>query len=331
MTDAAADPLPEAITEEAAGWVAAAEGDALSSEQQRALDLWLTADPRHARAFSEMQDVWAHMGAVSETPALRASLPPVRTLRRRRATAGTRTHGRQPGWLGPAIAASLALVFIGVANDWPTSLRADAMTETGERKLVSLPDGSTVRLDTHSAVAFDFSNDRRVVRLLKGAAAFTVARDPDRPFTVEAGGGSATALGTRFLVRDEDDGARVTVTQHSVRVACPAPQRPTAVVAEGQSVAYDARGIGRLTQVNPDDAMAWADGVLTFKDAPLSHVVAEIGRYHRGYVQVLGDARSLRVSGVFRIDDPVASLDQLQRSLGLHSTRLTDRLIFISN
>jgi transmembrane sensor len=35
------------------------------------------------------------------------------------------------------------------------------------------------------------------------------------------------------------------------------------------------------------------------------------------------------VSGVFRIDDPVAALDQLQRSLGLRSARLTDRLIFI--
>ncbi|MHA3790595.1 FecR family protein [Sphingomonas sp. YL-JM2C] len=322
-----ADPLPKAITDEAARWVAAAEGDALSAGEKAERDAWLAADPRHARAFAEMQDIWAHMGAVPETPALRASLLlPRRQRRSERRTRLSRRHH----WIGPALAASIALVVIGVADDWPTRMRADAMTAKGERRTVNLPDGSTIQLDTHSAVAFDFSGDRRVVRLLTGEAAFTVARDPARPFTVEAAGGSATALGTRFLVRTDDDGARVTVTEHRVRVAYPAPEGAAAIVPEGQSVAYGPNGLGQTAPANVADAMAWTDGVLVFKDRPLSEVVAEIARYHRGYVRVLGEAQSLRVSGVFRIDDPVAALDQLQRSLGLHSTRLTDRLILIS-
>jgi len=195
---------------------------------------------------------------------------------------------------------------------------------------VKLPDGSIIHLDTDSAVAFDFAGDRRVVRLLGGEAAFIVAPDRNRPFTVKANGGSATALGTRFLVRNEDGGASVTVTEHSVRVAYPAPQGPSAVVAEGRTLAYGRNGLGQAALANTADAMAWTEGVLVFKDAPLGQIVAEIGRYHRGYVRVLGEAQDLRVSGVFRIDDPMAAIDQLQRSLGLRSTRLTDRLIFIS-
>lgn len=324
---APADPLPKAITDEAARWVAAAEGGALSADEKAERDAWLAADRRHARAFAEMQDIWAHMGAVPVTPALRASLPSPRQLRRseRRASAARRHH-----WIGPALAASMALVVIGVADDWPTRMRADAMTATGERRTVNLPDGSTIQLDTHSAVAFDFGGDRRVVRLLTGEAAFTVARDPGRPFTVEAAGGSATALGTRFLVRTADDGARVTVTEHRVRVAYPAPEGAATIVPEGRSVAYGPSGLGQTAPANVADAMAWTDGVLVFKNRPLGEVVAEIARYHRGYVRVLGDAQSLRVSGVFRIDDSVAALDQLQRSLGLHSTHLTDHLILIS-
>ncbi len=329
MADPADDPLPKPITDEAARWIAASEGDALSAEEREARDAWLAANPRHARAFAEMQDIWAHMGGVPEAPSLRASLPP-QPGRRDRRSAPRAVLPRRRRWIGPALAASLALVFIGVADDLPTRLQADEMTATGERRIVKLPDGSTVHLDTHTAVALDFTGDRRVVRLLSGEAAFSVAPDHSRPFTVEANGGSATALGTRFLVRRDDNGASVTVTEHSVRVAYPAPQGASAVLAEGHSVTYGAGGLGRAAPANTADAMAWTEGVLVFKDSPLSDVVAEIGRYHRGYVRVLGEAQGLRVSGVFRIDDPVAAIDQLQRSLGLRSTRLTDRLIFIS-
>lgn len=329
MAGPADDPLPKSIVDEAARWIAVAEGDALSAEERVARDAWLAADSRHVRAFSEMQDIWAHMAGVPETPTLRASLPE-RPARRSRRSAPRGPESARHRWTGPALAASLALVFIGLAEDWPTRLQADEMTATGERRVVTLPDGSTAQLDTHSAIAFDFVGNQRVVRLLSGEAAFIVAPDRSRPFTVKAGGGSVTALGTRFLVRRNDDGASVTVTEHSVRVAYPDPQGPTAVVAEGQGLRYDAGGLGRAAPTNTADAMAWTEGVLVFKDAPLSQVVAEIGRYHRGYVRVLGDAQALRVSGVFRIDDPVAAIDQLQRSLGLRSTRLTDRLIFIS-
>lgn len=329
MADPANNPLPQAITDEAAHWVAASLDDGLSADEKAALHLWLSADLRHVQAYESMKDLWIHMGGVTETPALRASLPPPprRRLWRERARGSAKCRSR---WIGPALAASLALALIGVAEDWPMRLRADEMTATGERRSVQLPDGSTVQLDTRSAVAFDFSRDRRVVRLLSGEAAFTVARDPARPFTVEVGGGSATALGTRFLVRAEDNGASVTVTEHRVRVAYPAAGGPSRVVAEGENLSFGTAGLGKLIKVNGADAMAWTEGMLVFKDAPLDHVVAEIGRYHRGYVGVLGEARALRVSGVFRIDDPVAALDQLQRSLSLRSVRLTDRLILIS-
>lgn len=328
MGDPENEPLPEAITDEAARWVSESFDGQLAPDQQARLEAWLAADPRHVRAFAEMQDLWAHMGGVPETPALRASVSPSnprRHDRRERARAPRRQR-----WMAGAIAASLALVFVGAVDDWPTRLRADIMTATGERRTMELPDGSTVQLDTQSAIAVDFGGDRRVVRLLKGEAAFSVTPDPARPFTVEAGGGSATALGTKFLVGREGDDTRVIVTEHRMRVAYPASEGRAALLDEGDGITYGPSfGLGRVATVNATDAMAWTDGVLIFKDVPLSEVVAAIGRYHRGYIRVSGDAQALRVSGVFRIDDPVASLEQLQRSLGLRSARLTDRLIFI--
>ncbi|MFT3966179.1 MAG: FecR family protein [Sphingobium sp.] len=326
----AEQPIPKKIADEAARWFA--DRDSCLLKDERELAAWLAADPRHARAFAEMEALWSDLGAVRAAPEVRASLATPRRRRRRlpwlRQGQG---YGKSRRWVPAAAAASLAMLVVGTVQDWPTRLRADAMTATGERRTVALPDGSRVQLNTRSAISLDYHADRRVVYLLKGEASFIVAADPSRPFTVEAGGGGTTALGTRFLVRDLGEDIRVTVTEHSVRVAYPAGQPAQARIAEGQSILYGpGRGLGTAARVNAADAEAWTQGVLVFENRPLSEVVAELGRYHPGYVRLIGeDAQSRRVSGVFSIDDPVSSLAKLQKSLGLRSVRLTDRLIFI--
>ncbi|EQB14988.1 hypothetical protein RLDS_12520 [Sphingobium lactosutens DS20] len=284
---------------------------------------WLAADPRHASAFAQVESYWRAMSGRQVKSALRdrygiaASRPKPRPRRSLR-------------WMGPALAASLALIVIGAADDWPTRLRADAMTATGERRTIPLSDGSVVQLNTDSAIAIDYSGNRRVIRLLKGEAAFTVAPDRGRPFTVEAGGGSTTALGTRFIVRREGDETQVTVTEHRVRVAWPAPPEGSRVVPEGEATRYGPSGIEPAHGVDAIAIAAWTHGTLVFVDRPLGEVVAELNRYHPGYMRVLGsDLRARRVSGGFSTDDPVSAVDTLQRTLGIRSTRLTDRLIFL--
>ena len=47
--------------------------------------------------------------------------------------------------------------------------------------------------------------------------------------------------------------------------------------------------------------MGWREGVLVFRDMPLSEAVAEINRYRPGRIMVLDDALAARrVSGVSR-------------------------------
>ncbi|MCT8002692.1 FecR family protein [Sphingomonas sanguinis] len=315
---------PTDTADVAAYWVTLVNTGPLTPNEQSAFERWLATDPRNRQTFAEMEDVWQRMGAVRDTPVLRAGIPA------HAAPHGRGPHNRRRPLTAIAVAASLALVAIGTVQDWPTWLRADERTATGERRTITLADGSLVQLDTQSAIAVDFNANRRVVRLLAGKAAFSVARDAKRVFIVETAEGSATALGTRFLVSRSDIGANVTVTEHTVRVTYPAPGGGVRLVRQGQSVSYGPDGLSAVADVDTITAMAWTDGVLTFNNAPLEQVVAEIGRYHVGYVRVIGTARRLRVSGVFRTDRPVATLDQLQRSLGLKSIHLTERLILIS-
>jgi transmembrane sensor len=319
--------IQDEIEDEATRWVI--ERDVgLSPKDRRALEQWLVADPLHQRAFARAESVWGMMGS----DAIQSEIDQRRTVEPR--LPGYPPLGRDRywrRWLAPALAASLALVMIGAANDWPTAVYADAMTGTGEQRRVTLDDGSIVQLNTGSAITIDYGSDRRIIHLLKGEAAFTVATDRQRPFTVEAGSGSTTARGTRFIVRHVEDDTEVGVTEHSVRVAnLSGPDRNGVVVKEGQTVRYGAHGITRPETADTDALSAWTRGRLVFVDRPLREVVAELARYHRGYICILdADLGNRRVSGIFRTDDPVAALDTLQRSLGIGSTRITDRLAFL--
>lgn len=74
--------------------------------------------------------------------------------------------------------------------------------ESAQPKMVTLADGSKVKLGTGSAIGFNNANDRRDI-FLKGEAVFTVMKDNVRPFTVHSKGIATTALGTVFSVNDK--------------------------------------------------------------------------------------------------------------------------------
>lgn len=334
MIDPARMNIPAAILDEASYWVADMEGRALSPAEQARFDAWLKADPRHARAHEEMQDIWRHIGALPESPAVRARRPRPqgrwRRFARRKSGSTSPRRVERKRIAAATVAACAALISLGLVQDWPTRWQADAMTSTGETRIVTLPDGSRIQLGTNSAVAYDYSPDQRAIRLLKGEAVFTVAADTYRPFRVDAGGGSTTALGTQFLVRRDDETTRVVVTEHKVEVRASGASGPAPIVHEGQAIRYGEDGVGTVNAVRADDAIAWTDDMLVFKDRPLGEVVSEIGRYHKGYLRVSGPVRALRVSGVFRLDDPDAAIEQLRRSLDLRVTSYAGLVITIA-
>jgi transmembrane sensor len=322
-------PIAPEIAEAAADWIVRRDGGAFSAADERAFAQW-HARPDHRDALARLEKIW---GLLDEDGEQSRDAPPVAALPRQR---GARAPLRTPAmghvrkrprrtWTAGAVAAALALFVLGSVQDWPTRLRADHMTGIGERRMVTLPDGSLVRLDSGSAIALDDTGTRRGVRLLAGAAMFDVAPDPARPFIVEADGGSVTALGTAFAIRDEDGHATVTVTRHSVRVD---GDGRAVVVGEGQRADFAAKTLhGPLPARG--DATAWTRGRLVVVDRPLGEVVAQIGRYRRGYVAVAGPAAAIRVSGVYDLDNPLAAIDSIEASHALSSVRLSDRFIIL--
>lgn len=317
------DDLVGGMDAQAAVWVVKHDGHGLSTAEQAAFDRWI-ADPVHEAAYRRHRSVWlryqqtgARMPAL---PAPHARCHPASNGRpwpimRRRRTA-------------VAIAASLAVLALTQVGAFSIWLRADYATGAGERLLVNLSDGSVVTLDGRSAIAYDDSGRRRILRLLEGSAYFDIAPDQSRPFTVETGVGSVTALGTAFGIRERDDAAELAVTEHDVRVRTEAGR--TAVVKEGEAASFGADRVSVPARADVAAATAWRQGRLIVVDRPLGEVVAEIGRQRRGYWTVRGDAAAIRVSGVYDLDHPLEAIDALEKTLNLRSLRLSDRVIVLS-
>ncbi|MFJ4141945.1 FecR family protein [Pseudomonas sp. NPDC089734] len=309
----------QAIREQAAEWAIRLAADDITPEQALALQEWCACDPRHTPALDFALSTWADLGQLGTSAPMASAvpLPPAaRPLRGR----------RRPVWRRVTRAAAVAaLVWFGI-NVGPgllIPLTADYASHTGEVRHISLPDGSSVVLDTDSAIDLAYDEHERRIRLRQGEAVFNVAPmtgQETRPFIVESAGGTTRALGTRFVVSESADSAWVGVLEHSVELAM--LDRPDNgilrdVLEEGQSARYDAiHGITRLSGQDVQRATSWQRGLLIFDQVPLAQVVDQLNRYRNGHIMITDRQLAQRkVSGVFRLESLDSAVPRLSTEL----------------
>src|SRR5690606_20213445 len=137
---------------------------------------------------------------------------------------------RRSRFIAPALLAAAAAMAVLAAlrfREAPPGRRPEvAAVARVEPDLVHLPDGSRVEIHPGGEIAERFTPGERRVSLLRGEAYFTVAKNPDRPFVVEANGVAVHAVGTAFNVRLPTDEAavEVLVTEGIVHVTPPIPR-----------------------------------------------------------------------------------------------------------
>ena len=305
-----ADPLkclPPANAE-ATRWFLRLNDDDVDDATLDAFDQWCRADQQNASAFARLQAIWTATGAM---PGLREGRLDRRSLLRS---------------VGAAVLAGGALFGSSRLIFGPHPF-ADAKTGRGERRSMTLADGSTAELSTATALSFEFDASRRLVRLLDGEACFTVADDPQgRPFTVEAAGGQSTALGTVFGVACREGGATVSVVRHAVEVAAGGETR---TLKEGMSLHYDDRGVG-VPATLQSATLAWRSGRLVFFSRPLGEVVAELDRWRTGKTIITNrDLARRAVTLMVDTDDVTSELSRMAHVLPVEVTVITPLLTIV--
>ena len=244
-----------------------------------------------------------------------------------------------------AVKAIAGALFIGtgawVAGDplavqW---LRADARTAVGERRTLRLADGTTLVLNTRSAVRLSMEGDVRRIGLVEGEIMVTTGKDAGhvtpRPLVVTTAQGTLQPLGTRFVVRQTPDTADATVQvfEGAVRVT---PKGASAadgvgdadgaararIVHAGELAQFNAAGVGPVQPLADGDG-AWADGMFVAVDMRLDAFLAELSRYRRGYLRCDPAVASLRVSGTYPLSDTDAILGVLPHALPVSVASVT--------
>ncbi|MFB3306321.1 FecR domain-containing protein [Pseudomonas sp. AMR01] len=304
----------EQIIQQAANWLTRLHDEDVSEADRQAFATWCEADPRHAVAVERMRVLWGNFDTLPAQPARRAL---------NRAFAPHRSRGTQVlGVLGVVLCGWFGLQHLPV---W----MADQRTGVGERRQIVLEDGSQLQLNSNSAVDVRFDGHQRLIELLQGEVWVEVAKDPQRPFVVRTDQGTATALGTRYLVkRGDDDSTVVSVIESSVAVKGETGEGFK--VAAGQRSRLDHGHAQPPQAIGNTDPDAWTRGLLKVNDQPLSDVLQTLASYRHGLVRFDPQAlKNLRVSGVFKLDDTTAALSALADNLPVSVEYFTDLLVVI--
>lgn len=321
-------PIGDALLETAASWQLRLAEDPAA---QPAFEAWRDANPAHNAAFEQVARGWnLFSGDAGQT--LRVAAAEARTAAE---AARRRRRFRMGVSVSSAIAASLLLTLFA----WPGFGAGDVYrTGVGERRMVTLADGSRLTLDGTTAVRVRYGRGARELWLDQGQARFDVAKDSARPFSVHAANRIVTATGTAFNIDLIRSRVVVTMIEGHVRVtpAAGTPSAPAEVALHaGDRLA--AQGTAeRVERAEVAGATAWQSGRLIFADEPLALAVERVNRHARRRI-VLADnaAGSLRVSGVFKTAEadrfaeavaaylPVAITDQSpeQVTLAIRNTR----------
>jgi transmembrane sensor len=350
------------ILEEASDWFVDFRLGDVDTQAREHFDEWLRRSPEHIRAYMEVARTYVALPALNtggkfdveqlivlsraqeqgNVVALEGRRPsgaqePAAGVRPNAAAEiGTRGSRWRPRFIG--LAASLIVLTGTITAAWFV-LTHDGVygTDIGERRTLTLADGSSIDLNARSKVRVRFSSAERDVELLQGQALFEVAKDKARPFVVTAGETQVRAVGTQFDVNRRASGTTVTVIEGTVAVSHdvgpPADTRavidrdaarqtsqsgsasalPVVFVSAGQQLTVTPRAITAPKAADAAAAAAWTQHRLVLEGSRLSDVVEDFNRYNQR--QLVIEDRELddfHVSGVYSSTDPASLIRFLE-------------------
>ncbi|MGI4880448.1 MAG: FecR family protein [Janthinobacterium lividum] len=254
---------------------------------------WLESDPRHAAAYERVAQADAGLDldramVAAASPAVLVAANDDRPRWRRRAAIG-----------GGAIAAALVLVVVAGPFGATKPDLYDVVTAPGGRSAVTIADGTRIELNGGSRIVLDRHNPR-FAELASGEVALTVRHDAGTPFVLVAGKDRVQDVGTEFDVVYRPDFLDVEVAKGAVMVN---PDGASVALVAGQTLRRTASApVPAIGTASVAAIGAWRHGRLSYRDAAMADVAADLGRSIGAMVSVTPEVAARRFSGTLQID-----------------------------
>lgn len=341
-----AEQVEETRLNDASDWIAKLDRG-LTKAEKKHLSNWLSIDILNIEVLFEVAKMWDKMDDLSR---LSDIFPQ------------TDVKQKQTRKTFVAIAASLVvaltlMLYQSGSNLFPfvqstssiVAMQASYQTNVGESNTINLPDNSKIVLNTNSFVHVKYTQNSRIIELLRGEIHIDVAHDILRPLSVIAGGKIIQAVGTAFNVEVRSDLVELIVTDGKVLVAQKdntvkndieqmakrLPQNSLAI-SKGEKVDLETSGKtqGKVTKVDPIDIAAnlsWRNGNLIFRGESLAEAMIEISRYTDIKFELSDDLelQKVQVAGMFKTGDVTGLLDVLTRNFNISYQKVGPQKIIL--
>jgi ferric-dicitrate binding protein FerR (iron transport regulator) len=160
-------------------------------------------------------------------------------------------------------------------------------TIAGEKRIVTLKDGTKVTLNASSSLVYRDSwigSQMRSVDL-SGEAYFKVMSDARKPFVVNASGLSIKVVGTTFNVKSYDNDEHVVTTLVEGKVLIEKPSGENGISEtiklspDQQAIFTKNNGQIALKAIDPQTEVGWLSGSLVFEDETFAEIIKELERW----------------------------------------------------
>ncbi|MBE9598476.1 FecR family protein [Pedobacter sp. MC2016-24] len=237
-----------------------------------------------------------------------------------------------------SIAASLALFFSVALFFYNQQMEGrhsaklnyrKVITLAGQRKIISLADGSKIWLNNSSTLRYPehFADSTRTV-FLEGEAFFDVAHDLRKPFIVGTGKLSVQVLGTSFNVKHDQAEHHMEVVVASGQVGVTDPSsKHTWMLHPGEQLVYNTlTEKSEMRVVDPTDYTGWQAGVLVFRHEKLEAVCKRLERWYGVSILIRTAALKNRKISLRQKDESLEKvLKMLGKAVGFKYVKLNEK------
>jgi len=192
-----------------------------------------------------------------------------------------------------------------------------------------LPDGTQVWLDAASSITYPtvFSGKDRKVSIT-GQAYFEVVKDKSKPFHVSVNNMDVEVLGTHFNINAYSDEASINTTLLEGSVKINAGNANTIVLRSGQQ-AQVGNQLKVVENANPEQVMAWKNGLFNFEGADIKTVLRQLGRWYDVEIVYKGEIPYRKFGGEVSRQLTLAQVLRLLQKVGISYTIEGKKLIVL--
>jgi transmembrane sensor len=227
----------------------------------------------------------------------------------------------------------LSTLYLYKENTQLASEEMHVKTGPGERANITLPDGTLVELNSESDLCYipkTYNKSERQIRF-DGEGFFTVSKDKERPFLIDAQGLKVRVLGTKFNLQVKKDRATAELALEEGSVSFTSIRTGENVTLVPNQKAVLNQGTGKITIQNGiemEDAKAWELKEMIFRNEPLASVIKAIEKTYNVDIQIdYSHCMTDLFTGTIPSNDIQEALEVLEKSYHFCATMRNKQIV----